>query len=86
MRRIEESLLHGPWADVDAPEDVQLEDLRDDYGRRWRIWRAMSEHQVAGDWHARRATRATRAGALRELRADTADGLRRALQHAEAVR
>lgn len=83
MRRIEESLLHGPWEDATTPEDVQLADLIEDHGARWRIWRSMSEHQVAGDWHARRATPA---GALRELRADTADGLRRALQNAEAAR
>lgn len=82
MRRTEESPIHEPWEKTQAPEDVQLADLREDYGGDWRIWRGMSANRVAGAWHARRAAPDS---ALR-ADADTAEGLRRVLLQAEAIR
>lgn len=79
VRRLEEEALHGPWPDQASDPDQQvLDGLREEFGTRWRIWRAMDPGKVPGEWCARRITPAD--GSLRAVSADTAEGLRTTLR------
>lgn len=61
------------------PEPVTVEQLRDQWGEKWRIWRS-----DGGGWYATRRRAVSqmeyREGLYRTLGADDGDGLRRQLE------
>lgn len=74
-RRPEKEVLHGPWPGPTPNTDqVTLDELREEFGTQWRIWRSLDQGKVPGEWCARRTTEDR--GSPRALSADTANDLR----------